>query len=378
MNRRQSWNIITLFCVCIFGFTIATFLKPSDTYSETENRSLAQFPEISMETVLNGKFEKDYENYLKDQFIGRDHWISLKTDTEKALLQKESKDIYFAGDDYLIEKHTGVFTTDQSTLNINYLRQFIQMYQEQFGEDHMCVMIIPNAVDILKEKLPAYASPYDQEIYLDKIQGSLPEGMMLRVSDELIRHQDEYIYYRTDHHWTTLGAFYAYQKWAENQGYQKPQLSDYEREVVTADFEGTIQSKLGIETTPDQIERFVPVEDLFYEMYIDQKEVDYDLYKINALDTKNKYDYFFGGNHPVVRLVTRQNTGKKLLLVKDSYAHCFTPFLMEHFDEIIMVDLRYYTQKLSDLIAQEAFTDFLFLNNASGFAEETALIRLTY
>ena len=171
MSRRQSWNTILVFCILIFGMTIATMLKPSTEFSETENRSLAQKPSFSIKTLLNGEFESDYESYLTDQFVLRDQWISLKTKAERAAFKTESKDIYFADDDYLIEKHTGSFTSDTAKQNIRVLQQFIETYEPQFGAEHMSVMIVPNAVDILRDKLPALASPYDEELYLNQVAG---------------------------------------------------------------------------------------------------------------------------------------------------------------------------------------------------------------
>ena len=107
-------------------------------------------------------------------------------------------------------------------------------------------------------------------------------------------------------------------------------------------------------------------------------EITYSLYDYPSLTTKSKYNIFFGGNHALVKIATRQNTGKRILVVKDSYAHCFVPFLLKEFDQIDMLDIRYYNQKLSELIEEGKYTDFLFLYNASGFAEDTGISRLVY
>ena len=251
MNRRQSWNINTLFLILIFGFTIATLIKPDQEYSESENRTLAQMPEPTVETVFNGEFESDYETYLTDQFVARDAWIGLKTDVERLMLKSESNDIYFADDDYLIEKHTGAFTSDTAELNPRILGQFAEMYQEQFGTEHMTFMVVPNAVEILDDKLPLLASPYDQEKYLEQIRAELPDGTWFDTAAILRDHKEEEIFYRTDHHWETLAAFYVYQAWAEQKGYEVPSEDDFEIETASDSFEGTIQSKLGID--PERI-----------------------------------------------------------------------------------------------------------------------------
>lgn len=379
MSRRQSWNIITLFCIMIFGFTAATLLKPQSEYSETENRTLQTRPGVRWETLISGEFEEDYENYLTDQFVARDAWIGMKTAVERALLKKESKDIYFAEDDYLIEKHTGTFTADTAETNIQVLGQFARLYQEQFGAEHMTFMVVPNAVDILQDKLPDYASLYDEEQYLARVAAELPEGMWFDASEVLRAHSDEEIYYRTDHHWKTLAAFYVYQEWAKRQGYQVPSAEDYEIQTVTDSFEGTIQSKLGIHTKADTIEVYQPKEDIFYAIRKnDSPEKEYKICVNSALDTKSKYDVFFGGNYAKVEITTRADTGRRVLVIKDSYAHCFVPFMLKEFDAITMLDIRYYNQKLSELIAEGNYTDILFLYNAAGFAEDTSISRLMY
>lgn len=240
-------------------------------------------------------------------------------------------------------------------------------------------MVIPNAVDILSDKLPPFASPYDEEQYLKELEAVLPEGMWFDAAAVLREHKEEEIYYRTDHHWTTLAAFYTYQAWAGQQGGVVPSQDDYEIETVTDSFEGTIQSKLGIRTEQDSIELYQHKEDIFYTVEKNgNPEITYSLYDYPSLRTKSKYNVFFGGNHALVKIATRQNTGKRILVVKDSYAHCFVPFLLDGYDQIDMLDIRYYNQKLSELIAEGEYTDFLFLYNASGFAEDTGISRLIY
>lgn len=379
MGKLESWNTITLFCILIFGFTAATFLKPDTEYSENENRTLAQMPDVSAETVLDGSFEEDYEKYLTDQFVGRDGWIGVKTKVELALLRKESKDIYFAADDYLIEKHTGVFDTDLAKRNAAALGQFVSQYTETFGEDHMTVLLVPNAVDILTDKLPAYAPAGKGGQYLEGISQGISEKVWLDAGEVLNSHASEDIYYRTDHHWTTRAAFYVYQAWAKKQGFAVPEASDYLVETATESFEGTIQSKLGIDAHPDTIELYLQKDDPLYTVQKNGAEdVSYSVYDRTALDTKSKYDVFFGGNQAQVTIRTHAGNGRSILVLKDSYAHCFVPFLLESFDRIDMVDLRYYNQKLSDLIAQEDYTDVLVLYNASGFAEDAGVSRLLY
>ena len=212
-NRWQPWLTALIFCILIFGFTVVTLIKSPLEFSETENRVLAQKPEINPEAVMNGKFGAEYEEYLTDQFVFRDDWIGLKTSVEKLLLKRESKDIYFAEDGYFIEKHTGCFTTDMARRNITALTQFTEKYNEQFGTGHMTIMVIPNAVDILQDKLPPFAGPGGGMKYLEELAKALPEDVWFDAASILNQHRDEELFYRTDHHWKTLAAFYVYHAW---------------------------------------------------------------------------------------------------------------------------------------------------------------------
>lgn len=379
MNKVQSWNIITLFCIFIFGFTAATMLKPDAEYSETENRSLAQMPPVTADTVFSGEFEADYETYLTDQFVLRDRWIGLKTSVERALLKQESKDIYFAKDGYLIEKHTGAFTSKTAQTNLQTLQKFLSTQAETFGADHVTAMLVPNAVDILRDKLPPFASPYNQEEYLAQAASMIGEDLWFDAGAVLRAHDTEELYYRTDHHWKTQAAFYVYQEWAKQNGLTVRQADEFEIETATDSFEGTIQSKLGIAARKDSIELYHFPDDPFYTVRKNNSaKTGYSVYDYGALEKKSKYDVFFGGNDARVTINTKADNGRKLLVIKDSYAHCFVPFLLKDFETIDMLDIRYYNQKISDLIAQEGYTDLLFLYNASGFAEEMSIGRLAY
>ena len=377
MNSRQSWNIITVFLLLIFGFSIATIIKPKNAYSEKENRNLAQFPEVSAETVFSGKFEKDYEDFLTDQFIFRDSWIALKSRVQRLLGNQDINDVYYAKHDYLIEKHTGTFESSTAAANASYLKSFAEKYLPVFGKEHLSVIIVPNAVDILSDYLPPYASPYPEEEYLLNIRSGLSEGIWTDASGVLSSHHDEYIYYRTDHHWTTYAAWLVFKRWLADNNEEEALLNDYTVRTVSEEFEGTIASKVGTKTVPDEIECYEPVEMPKLKVIYNRgaKETD-TLYDVSALEGRDKYAYFLGGNYGLVQMQTSIKNGRKLLVIKDSYAHCMAPLFCSRFEKVDMLDLRYFNESLSAFIEENAFTDVLFLYNAAGFAEDQSLSKL--
>ena len=378
MNYRQSVNIAAVFLLLIFGFAIATVLKPSNERSETENRLLEQKPDLTWNALISGKFSEDYEAYLSDQFVVRDGWISLKTAFERAALRQEAEDVYFARDNYLIEKHTGVFTAETAERNIQNLSAFFTNLSKSMDPAHLTAMVVPNAVDILRDKLPPFADPYDEEIYLQKIAGALPEGVWFDSSSVLRQHSGEELYYRTDHHWKTLSAYYTFEAWAREKGLAGDSAFSFRPVTVTDSFEGTIASRLGIVGRADSIERFDPeIPFDYYLIYNQSDDIRNTVYQDSFLERKDKYAYFYGGNFGLIQAkMPEHETGRKLLVIKDSYAHCFVPFTYALFDQVDMLDTRYYNASISALIGQENYTDILFLFNAAGFAEETSLARL--
>lgn len=377
--RTKGQNIVRIlfFLLLIFGMTAVTLFYPVREFSERENRSLQQMPEATVEDCLSGKFEKNYETYLTDQFPFRDTWIGMKTAVEKATFKQESKDIYFAEQGYLIEAHTGSFTSETASANIRYLQKFMQECADKYGVGHVTAMVVPNAVDILRELLPPYASPYDESEYLAQIEQAMPEGVWFDSRSVLQAHKDRQLYYRTDHHWTTEAAYYVYAAWAVEQGLFPLELEDYKAETVTDAFKGTIDAKVGGENASDSIEIFRPLEEQSCQiLHASDGSVTDDIYEYSWLDTRDKYSVYFGGNQSLIEASVENGSKRKLLVIKDSYAHCFLPFTFHDFSEVDFVDLRYYNESLKEYMAQKDYTDVLFLYNAAGFAEDTSLIKL--
>lgn len=376
-TKKQNIAVIAVFLCMVFGMTIWTMVTPSREFSERENRALAQMPEASVESCFSGKFEKDFETYLTDQFPMRDGWISAKTAIEKATFKTESKDIYFADDDYLIEAHSKSFTAPSANANIGYLKNFMETCVETYGKDHATAMVVPNAVDILRDHLPKYASPYDEEVYLQKVADAMPEGTWFDSGSVLREHKNIQLYYRTDHHWTTEAAYYVYAAWAEEKGLSPLALSDYKKKTLTDGFFGTVDAKVGGRNRSDTIHVYIPKKKEKYQVnYVAKNETADDIYQYDYLKIRDKYSVYFGGNQSLVEVKTDSKSKRKLLVVQDSYAHCFIPFTLHDFKEVDFVDLRYYSESLKECMEKGDYTDVLFLYNAAGFAEDNSLIKL--
>lgn len=384
MNKKklQSLTLCFLFCFLIFGITGWSFVIPVKSFSENENRFLAQMPVFSKETLLDGTYTKEYETFITDQFPLRDAWITLKTMSERAMLKQESNGVYFGRDGYLIETHArSEVNEEQLKTNTERLLTFLERTVEQLGKEHVSVILVPTANTILTNKLPPFASGFDQIGYIQKLQSKLKKNHMdeilVDVTSVLYNHNEEEIFYRTDHHWTALGAYYAYEEWIQSRKLEPIKLNSYNPIEVTSKFYGTIYSKVNTKVKPDSIVIYEPKEEKKYQVNYNMGEWVADtLYDEKQLEGKDKYAIFLGGNNAVVSIKSENKNGKKLLIIKDSYAHCFTPFVVDHYEETQMIDLRYFNMLVSDYIDKEGFDDVLFLYNIPNFIKDRNMSNL--
>ena len=236
------------------------------------------------------------------------------------------------------------------------------------------MMLVPDAAGVNPEGLPPFAPVESQADQLAQIGEYLGDSLkQIPVYDALREHREEYIYYRTDHHWTTLGAWYAYREAAGAMGLTLP-AEEAPLYPVSDSFEGTLVSRSGYSAKADTISVYWPENqpDLLVS-YVQEQEESASLYASEKLKTRDQYGMFLNGNHPLVRIRTMAESERTLLLVKDSYANCFVPFLTSQFREIVLVDPRYYYGNLESLMTEETFTDVLFFYNLNTFLEDDVL-----
>lgn len=373
-------SVIIVFCALFFGMFLFSLFPKEKEFSETENRYLQQKPEISLKRVLNGTFEADYEAYIKDQFPARDSWVGLKNKFEYSLGKQEMNGVYVGRENYFIENHPAQnYESNLAKENIVTLSNTVSQYEKMLGEGHVKVMLVPNAVTILGDKLPEYAMPYNQMEYLEQVKGEIKEEeVWIPLYETLVQHKEEGIYYHTDHHWTTLGAYYGYEQWCKESGITPVALSDMEQTLLTKDFLGTISSKINFAMKADEMYRFEPKGADYTAAYMNREEEN-TLYDEEALKIKDKYAYFLKGNNGIVTITNHSmEEGETLLVVKDSYANCFLPMIASHYKTVYVVDLRYYSNLLSESVAEWEIDDLLILYNVNSFATDTYVQRMQY
>lgn len=366
-DKIQALSTIGVICGILLLFTVADLLNGDRLYSEKEKRVLASRPKFSKEAVLDGSFMQDYEKYVTDQFVGRDKWIGVKTASDLALQRQEINGVYLCEDDYLIEKHA---KADFPQELVDEKLQLLQPLVEQWDAK---VMLVPTADNIMKDKLPAYAEYFDQAAFLEQVADSVGEEHYIDVYATLLEHRKEELYYRTDHHWNSLGAYYGYQKWAEAMELPAMNYQLESMETVSDNFLGTLYSKVNISVKPDTIEYFPATDRLPVKITYDMTKKSQSYYEEKYLQTMNQYGYFMDDNHAFVEIDTFSNNGKTLFIIKDSYANCMIPLLAMHYDTIYVMDLRYMNGQLFPFMESyepEGGMDVLVLYNCVHFLEE--------
>ncbi len=378
-KRITQWITIFMSVIILLGLTIADLISQDRKYSQTENRILASAPEFSFKELFEGEYTSDFETYVTDQFVFRDQWIALKTASDIALGKKDVGGVYLTKDGGLIEKHLpSDIDSQKAQEKVTLLSELLQYYEEQGSFQNIHVMLAPTADNIQTYRLPDYAQFFDQKTYIAQVTDAVGQEHIIDVWNTLEQHKEEYIYYRTDHHWTTQGAYLAYLEWAAEMGVTPVSFDEQSRVVLSEDFLGTLHSKTNLDLEPDVMEGYKLPEDSSYQVYYDMTpSAKESLYEEKYLDTKNKYGYFLDDNHGFVQIETGLLNGKTLFVIKDSYANCLVPFLTQHYETICIIDLRYCNMSLYQLIelAMETYApedeyDMLVLYNVIHFIEE--------
>lgn len=371
MKLIKKWLPIIAFVIIIFGLTGLGLTAEEKTYSSVEKRELQTMPKAKAKTIKSGKFQKKYETYLSDQFPGRDAWVRLQTNVSRLLGKTESNGVYFGRDHYLLEHYgTSDFEEEQMQANIKALADFAIRADEQAD---VKVMLVPTKTWVMQDKLPAFAPTFDEQIFYDALWeafGDQGGQLLVPIEQALQAHADEEIYYRTDHHWTTPGAWYGYLAYEEAVGGDLQKVSaKQEFKPLCNDFYGTTYAKVNQASQADRIYVYEPKTELEVVYNMGEKTT-HSLFETEHLDSKDQYRVFTGGNQAVLEISGGEKNGKTLLMIKDSFANCMVPFLAEDFEKIVVVDLRQLNVGCSQLMDMFSPTDVLVLYNTAQFAKD--------
>jgi len=361
-------NLLSIFIIIfIFSFSTIFIFSPKKEFSENENRYLQTFPEFTFENLLDGKFISEFESYLTDHFPFRDIFMGIKTKYQLLLGQRLINEVYIGKDEYLFQKYNDPKNTEKLITKLN------EFYEN--NNVNMQIMLAPSSGVINSDKLPNNVSFNKQTETINYIYDNLKFDS-IDVTDALIEANKNYqTYYRLDHHWTTYGAYYAYLEFCKANNIKPLDISDYNIQTVTDEFNGTIYSKANIYSyKPDKIDVFLNNEQVKVN-YVASNKITNTLYEEKHLNTKDKYAYFLDANHALIEITNESKEGE-ILIIKDSYANSFIPFLTSHYNKIHVLDLRFYNGSVTEYIKQNNIENVLFLYNIQGIDEDLGIYRI--
>ncbi len=389
--------MIALFAIVMLVIPITTIILPKKDMSENENRRLAKFPSIVNETKLknaedlkdvidavkwdyivereDASFMDDYETYFADHLAGRELWVKV-SNRMSALMGKEEINGVYTTDGRMIEIFRGYDEKE-----VQNMIDSVNDFAERYSDIPMYFMLAPTAQEIYKSKLPTYSEVTNEKVFIDECSRKLVNLNVIDALSYLSGRSGEYIYYRTDHHWTSLGAYYAYCAAAKQLGFNAIGLDKFNVETASSSFYGTLYSRtLDDSISPDSIDYYFLASGepnvKMTRINGDQVETFDTLYVRDHLDVKDKYSSFTGSNVPIVTIETDVDNDKELLIIKDSYAHSLVPFLSKHYSKITMVDLRYINTDINRFVNIRDYDQVLFVYNVVTFCDESNLKKL--
>ncbi len=362
-----------LFIIFLAALIVIFIATPKKTYSASEKRMLSQRPALTLDSLASGRFMDGIEDYAADQFPFRDLWMRMKTSVLRAAGTRESQGVYLLKNGGLAERFDA-----PDPANFTETTGAVRAFSDRYPGTSMYFLLAPTAVSVLSDELPDNAITEDQDAFIDQLYEALSGKVTpIDVRPAFSAADDRSaLYYRTDHHWTTDGAYLAWN--TAKSIMQAGSEITFTGGTAAGRFTGSLVSKSGFFVDPpDEIRVFLPdnaPEDFVYTVnYPDEMRRTASVYDLTALDSDDPYTVFFGSNHPLVEIDTTAASDRKLLVIKDSYANCFVPFMLTEFQKIDLLDARYYYDNIDVLMQSENFTDVLFLYNANTFSEDTSL-----
>lgn len=371
---KKGYNkLVTLILILIFMLlTIMLIFSDKKEFSTNENRYLESFPSFSLKGLFNGKYIENLENYLTDHFPFRNTFLSIKTFTDKVTLKDDINNVYLAKKNYLIERYNKPTNNDKIINTLN------ELY-EKLNYINMNLMLIPTSVSINSELLPSNAPTYSEKKTIDYIYNNIKFDT-IDVYDALNKYNSDYqMYYKLDNHWTTYAAYYAYVEYAKANNINYYSLNSFKIEEVTNMFNGTLYSKANDYTRkPDSIYLFDLPNTSYSVNYIDNNKITTSLYEYSYLNKKDKYSLFLDNNHSLIEITNNiVKNNKQLLVIKDSYANCLVPFLINHYEKMYIIDPNYYKESISEFIkSNKNIKDLLYVYNINSIDKDLGILSI--
>lgn len=373
MKNRVS-DILTciLFCGFIFGMLALYLFLPEQTFSEKEKRYLAQSPKLETDSLLSGEWGEEIETFLADHVPGRDLFVGINAYYDLLSGRQVTKNVYLAEGDRLVE---APYELDQDAIDRN--MSTINLFAETAGVP-IDLMIVPSAGYVLQDKIIGTHNPYKDAEIIKTIYNQAGTNVnpvdLLPIFTQA--ENPENLYYRTDHHWTSLGAYTAYSAYMELLDRDYPTRDQFTVERHQG-FLGSTYSRSGLWQIPGEIVELWNTNTAFTVSNTDNPEPHQGLFYKERLQELDQYTVYLDGNHGFVTIENPNAVGKgHLLVVRDSYANCLGTFLANSYETVTLIDLRYYKNPISELLAEKEYTDILVCYSLGNFLTDENIIWL--
>lgn len=353
-DKIKSLSLIILFGILIIGGFALNLLLKDETISSSERRKLTAFPNVSLSNIMNGSFMEQFNDYAVDQFMFRDKFRSIKTLTEfNVFRKKDNNDLYVLNNNiYKIESEI----KEQDIKNA--AKKFNEIYDKYLNGMNVYFSLIPDKVHYLNNDLLYPSVDYNEVQNI--MRNSLKNMKYIDIYDTL----NENSYYMTDTHWKQEELDKVVEKISKEMNFNKYLNNSYTEKQIE-DFYGVYYGQLALNIKPDKILYYTNdiIEQSTVYNYETGKYADvYDMTKLNSMD---KYDIFLSGATPLLRIDNPNcNTGKKLIVFRDSYGSSIIPFFIEAYEEIIVIDIRYISSNLLTNYIDFSNQDVLFIYSA--------------
>lgn len=379
-NRNKIGKYIpaVVFLIFIYGMALWFLFSPKTDYSSSEKRYLQKFPDTNVEKVLSGDFGSEFETFFADQFPQRNTWVGLNAYTALAEGNNGASGVYNCKNGYLINKP--VSTENNLDKNIGAVADFAKSI-----DIPTTVMLVPSTGYIVDDVLPTFHDKYNDDEDISKISSTLSKDKIgfvdLREPFKSEYKNGSQLYYKTDHHWTTKGAYTGYQELCKALGVTPIDDSTLKKDSYP-DFYGTTYSSSGFWLTPpDNIEIWNNPKNSDKNISVKITEganvkTSGSMYFTDHLKEDDKYPVFIDGNHALTEITNSNAKNGTILLIKDSFSHSLAPFLAENYSKVVLVDLRYYKESVSDLVTTYNPEQVVVLYGIDNLATDTDIVWL--
>lgn len=355
---------ISLILVLALWLSLTAFawLKPADAFSDSERRQLAQFPELSLETVLSGKFMTGFAEYAVDQFPLRDGWRTLNALAAYGLGRKDNNGFYLR-DGYIVKLD---YPLDETS--VDYAAQrFQDLYELYLTEnENVYFAIVPDKGYYLAEEAGALAPDY--EALFENLERRFGWAEFVDLTQVLSAES----YYRTDTHWRQEALIPAAQTLGEAMGV--PVRTDYEAVTATDEFYGVYYGQAALPMEPERLSWLVweGMEDVT--VYSHDSGTEVPLYNADKLTSRDPYESYLSGNMALLTITNpNARTDRRLVIFRDSFGSSLAPLLIDSYASITLVDTRYVNPGLVGQYVDFAGADVLMLYSTLVINSSSAL-----